>query len=232
MTNKQDKTDIYDVSKYTDIELYNILDLNQPTDRELEAKIHFFINKYEKMQSTDGRKLYQFFNDIYAHLFDLPEEDQEYDHQEYDHPDYDHPDQANNLQEGFDIKLTGFDASNQGVFKAPFSEDTATNEQAIANAITSWLSNNLTNKSTIVPSGSLKTPFDKPTTAKPGTQPQSTTKLNELAKIDPPDTATVKPIDYIPGNLNPLLKQTIKQIVSVDSQYRDQSTYPLTTYCK
>ena len=202
MTNKQDKTDIYDVSKYTDIELYNILDLNQPTDRELEAKIHFFINKYEKMQSTDGRKLYQFFNDIYAHLFDLPEEDQEYDHQEYDHQEYDqeeydHQDQSNNLQEGFDIKLTGFDSSNQTMFE---------------------------------PSGSLKTPFDKPTTAKPGTQPQSTTKLNELAKIDPPDTATVKPIDYIPGNLNPLLKQTIKQIVSVDSQYRDQSTYPLTTF--
>ena len=74
MTNNQDKTDIYDVSKYTDIELYNILDLNQPTDRELEAKIHFFINKYEKMQSTDGRKLYQFFNDIYAHLFDLQQD--------------------------------------------------------------------------------------------------------------------------------------------------------------
>ena len=75
------KTDIYDVGKYTDIELYNILDLTNPTDRELEAKIHFFLNKYEQNHSQDGRKLYKFFNDIYTHLFDLSDQelDQELD---------------------------------------------------------------------------------------------------------------------------------------------------------
>ena len=38
--NKQNT--MYDVNKYTDDELYNILDLINPTDRELEAKIFFF----------------------------------------------------------------------------------------------------------------------------------------------------------------------------------------------
>ena len=31
--------EIYNVDSYTDVELYNVLDLNNPTDRELEAKI-------------------------------------------------------------------------------------------------------------------------------------------------------------------------------------------------
>ncbi len=33
------KEDLYDVSSYSDSELYELLDLNNPTDRELEAKI-------------------------------------------------------------------------------------------------------------------------------------------------------------------------------------------------
>jgi len=40
------QNDIYDVNKYTDEELYNILDLINPSDRELEAKIFFLIHKY------------------------------------------------------------------------------------------------------------------------------------------------------------------------------------------
>ena len=37
-------TDLYDVDNYTDAQLYDILDMNSPTDRELEAKIIHLIN--------------------------------------------------------------------------------------------------------------------------------------------------------------------------------------------
>jgi succinate dehydrogenase flavin-adding protein (antitoxin of CptAB toxin-antitoxin module) len=45
MNNKK-KENVYDVSGYNDNELYELLDLNNPTDRELEAKIIFMIRKY------------------------------------------------------------------------------------------------------------------------------------------------------------------------------------------
>jgi len=67
--------DIYDVNKYTENELFEILDLNNPTDRELEGKLHVLINKYEIMQTKEAKKLWKFFNDIYARLFELEEDD-------------------------------------------------------------------------------------------------------------------------------------------------------------
>jgi len=174
--------DIYDVNKYTNIELYNILDLNQPTDRELEAKIHFFINKYENSKSNDGKKLYKFFNDIYAHLFDL----------QYNDDENDENNNQNNIQEGFDVSFTGFDSSYQKIFE---------------------------------PSGSILTPFDYQIK-----ETQTNTQLNQIANVKTQDSSTIKTVEYIPGNLNPLLKQTIKRIISIDSQYRDRTTYPLTTF--
>jgi hypothetical protein len=65
--------DIYKVSVYTDNELYAILDLVNPTDRELEAKILHMIWKYENMGNDSGNKLAKFFKDIFDHFFDEPD---------------------------------------------------------------------------------------------------------------------------------------------------------------
>lgn len=65
--------DIYNVNKYTDQELYNILDLVNPSDRELEAKIFHMTSKYKNMQNDSGNKLAAFFNDIYARFFEIEE---------------------------------------------------------------------------------------------------------------------------------------------------------------
>ena len=35
-----------DVSNYTDVELYQLLDVTNPSDRELEIKIHMMMNRY------------------------------------------------------------------------------------------------------------------------------------------------------------------------------------------
>ena len=54
--------DLYDVHKYTDEQLYDILDMNNPTDRELEAKIIQMIRKYEDIPTNTSKQLYDFFN--------------------------------------------------------------------------------------------------------------------------------------------------------------------------
>ena len=87
----ENKTDIYDVNQYTERELYSILNVSSPTDRELEAKLHFFINKYERVLSDEGNKLVRFFQDIYSHFFELEE--------------------SNEPVEGFDVSFSGFTKS-------------------------------------------------------------------------------------------------------------------------
>lgn len=70
--------DEYNVNQYSDEELLTILDLNHnPSDRELEAKIIFNINKYKNIAGESGTQLATFFEDIYAHFFDLGEEEEE-----------------------------------------------------------------------------------------------------------------------------------------------------------
>jgi len=73
-TNKRNDNESYDVSTYSDEELYDILDLSNPTDRELEAKIIFLYRKYQNMQNSSGNQLAKFFNDIYNHFFENNEE--------------------------------------------------------------------------------------------------------------------------------------------------------------
>ena len=48
MQTDNNSDDVYNIKYYTDEQLYNILDINHPTDRELEAKIIHLINKYEQ----------------------------------------------------------------------------------------------------------------------------------------------------------------------------------------
>jgi len=75
--NDRNNEDLYNVSKYTDRELYQILDISNPTDRELEAKILQLINKYTNIQNETGDKLSHFFQDIYSHFFEEAEEAEE-----------------------------------------------------------------------------------------------------------------------------------------------------------
>ena len=57
--------EIYDVNDYTDENLYEILNLTNPTDRELEAKILQMIKKYENMNTESSDNLVDFFEKIY-----------------------------------------------------------------------------------------------------------------------------------------------------------------------
>ena len=151
--------DTYDVNQYSDEQLYDILDMNHPTDRELEAKIIQMMRKYENISTQIGQQLYAFFDNMYKRFFDTQDEDNE-----------------ENLIEGFDTSVP-------------------------ANIV----------------DPSLTTPPAGPVTREVG------------YKAD--NIAETKLFDYAPDKLrlNPLLQQTIKRVISIDSQYRNISTYPSTT---
>jgi len=70
LSKKKLEDELYNINDYTDEELYEILDLFHPSDRELEAKILSFIQKYEDIGTITSMKIAKFFEDVYNHFFD------------------------------------------------------------------------------------------------------------------------------------------------------------------
>jgi hypothetical protein len=56
----------YDISSYSDEDCFTILNLNNPSDRELEMTILEFMDKYQEK----SKRLYQFFESMYDRFFD------------------------------------------------------------------------------------------------------------------------------------------------------------------
>jgi hypothetical protein len=152
--------DIYDVNKYTEKELFDILDLSEPSDRELEAKIISLYKRYENIQNNSGNQLAKFFKDIYERFFDITDE------KEHEDP----------YKENFNYEIEeGFENIIEGVENIE----------------------------------------EKPE-AKPEAKPEPEKKQS--------DTTYTTQLTYTKDKLNPLLTQTIKRVVSIDSQYRDDKT--------
>lgn len=148
--------DIYNIKNYTDAELLNILDLSNPTDNELEAKILSLISKYGYFQTQEGQKLQKFYQDIYNHFFyDIDEE----------HYDTD--------EENIQIEMEGFE-----------------NQQSTQ-------------------------------------QPQQTADSQKNTNDRSVNYSVA--LDYSKDKLNPLLKQTTKRLIVIDSQYRDNRNSSLST---
>ena len=141
--------DEYDVNNFTDEELFHLMDLNNPTDRELEAKLYLLIEKYEGNKNKLSVKMCKFFNDVFSHFFSTDDDDE-------------------SVNEGFETQ------------------------------------NKLEDK-------------------KPVDSKLNDSKIQTTAPTAPLSTVTS---NYSKGLLNPLLKETIKRIVCIDSQYRDLSIYP------
>lgn len=153
---------MYDVNSYNDRELLDILDLTDPTDRELEAKIIFLINKYKNMQNDSGNELAIFFEDIYSHFFETSDNE--------------------SILEGMDD--VGEQLTNSEYNELIAQQNTSEN---ILNELKSDESNEY-----------LET---------------SQAKMDKV-------TNYTKELEHAKGNLNPLLQQTVKRVVTIDSQYR------------
>lgn len=208
MTDKTIKAPLYNISGYSDPELYEILDLVNPTDRELEAKILMEIHKYEKIGTRASKQLSRFFNDIYEHFFDVEESD---------------------VEEGFEVNL---DEDGEGEYtpgglynqeddveeylkragnRYQLSEDI--NEGAVEgkiNQVSEEISERRNETAKEVPNP---------------TKQKLTIPDNMMTKgvVEPATETTVgytQDLEYSKGVLNPIMQQTTKRIVSIDSQYR------------
>jgi hypothetical protein len=199
ITNNRKESEIYNVSTYTDTELYNILDLFNPTDRELEAKIIFLFRKYQNMQNESGDELAKFFNDIYNHFFDNDNDEEENE----------------NMIEGMtnlDIKkqnLQNIDIDNEKNNKLKTSIDNMpilTDGIKFSDGLNNELDNNQANNIYYTnDSGNVVISSDnKPTLSNDNVS--LTRQLNYTKDKDIP--------------VNPLLKETVTRIISIDSQYR------------
>jgi hypothetical protein len=167
------KEQLYNIQEYSEEELYDILDLSDPTDRELEAKILFMIHKYQKTGTKASKKLVAFFEDIYDYFFQGEEEEEQEENYE----------QEPSSQEGFTNLNTIMKSKDQEVLKDTFS-----------------------NENTLVKNNKEKT--------------------EEKSDEQEPPVVYTQELTYSKGILNPILKQTTKRIVSIDSQYRpDKNTF-------
>jgi hypothetical protein len=187
---KNSSEDIYNVNKYTDIELFQILDLINPSDRELEAKIIQLMNKYQTIKNDSGSQLYRFFNDIYNHFFDNSDDE---------------------IVEGLDERSI--------VYSVPESQQNSATNPIInpgTNAITYGNSlgfgNTVVSGNTLVSGNAIS--YGNTTVGK-------TIDVNTDYRKD--DVTLTKPLDYSKDVLNPLLKQTVRRIISIDSSYRPNS---------
>lgn len=149
--------DVYDVSKYSNKELYDLLDLplnanGEPTQGELEAKLIQQLQLYQNIQTEQGQKMFQFYNDIYKHFFDSGEiSDEDW----MDNPEVEKTDNDQLFQDQTEVKKDS-------------TKDTKGNIEY------------------------------------------------------------TKELDYTKGKINPILKETYKRTISIDSQYRD-AEYPSAT---
>jgi len=145
--------ELYNIEKYSEDELFQMLDLNNPTDRELEAKLLYTIEKYDELKEDEASKIKSFFEDAYSYFFENNEKQQEND---------------NIIIEGMETQ-----------------EKEQNNEKK----------NEVFNKDA----------------QKDSSLVQTTT------------------LEYTGSKLNPLLKETQKRVLQLDSQFRNYGNYPSST---
>ena len=164
----------YDINEYTDDQCFEMLDLNNPSDRELEMKILHQMDNYAKK----SKRLYQFFEQMYDRFFADDEEDE-------------------NMVEGF-------------------TTETQDDRTVV-------VTNKTENIQQTRPGGAAEITTNLPT-GMPTSGNVAIAKIDDavVAKAAASDTRLV---DYVkdPLKLNPTSQKTIFKMISIDSQYREDS---------
>ena len=197
---KQKNEEMYDVESYTDEELITILDLVNPTDRELEAKIIMSINKY-----SEDPTLSLFFEKIYDHFFETIENEDEHEqdyeidtserHEETEESEDDNRDQTKTNKKGSLIEGLSNRAKTENVrlmaavATARIGSDEEESEEEKKAKNTKQIFKDLSNSKV---RGNAKKPL--------------------VHNVN---------FEYTPGKLNPLLKETQKRLIHIDSRLRE-----------
>jgi len=209
-----DKT-IYDISQYDDQELYRMLDLDHPTDRELEMKIIVLLQKYQDMDNPMGRQMYSFFNDIYHHFFE---------------DDVDETEAEAEVEEETEEVARGLNVGHRKSLVVEGFENPTTTPPIIQTS-GNWTGAELD----ILPDSEVSrgTAITAGPSQKAGVASENTVKVgintNYGSSLQNKQIGYQKSLDYTKGSLNPIIKETIQRVISIDSQFRDVNVYPYST---
>jgi len=202
------KTNEYDVSQYTEEELYKILDMNHPTDRELEAKLIGLVNKYNSYENETGDRIAQFYMEIYRRFFETDEEADEDTNSDNGKEGY--TNMTNPTTNSADPGLS-YTTNNTSIQLSGNRVPSNPNQVSVTNPL------NVSNQS------ALQGTIGQPQYFNMGNVLDTTTDYRKT------DTVLTKPLDYAKDKLNPLLTQTVRRILSIDSQYRDNKGTTIST---
>lgn len=166
---------MYDINSYTDAELFEIMELVNPTDDELEEAIVSNI-------STSTGEVKRFFQTVYAHFFDLES----------------------------DVTTDTNGENNIEIRKRDGSLST-------------------------VASAELKAGQDGTVIDNKGAAVKGTTDIKEFTKEEQKKAEetekTTHNVEYVKDNLNPIKRETMFKMISIDSQFRENArTTPSTNF--
>jgi hypothetical protein len=167
----------YDIHQYSDEQCFEVLGLNNPSDRELEMKILQQMDKYEEK----SKRLYRFFEQMYDRFFDGESEAEEEEEE----------------VEGFTTRVE----NGRTVVVTDQNENTQQTRAGGSAQISDAL------PSDVAATGSV-----------------SVKKIDD-AVVAAAKTTDTRLVDYVkdPLKLNPTSQKTIFKMISIDSQYREDS---------
>jgi hypothetical protein len=195
---------MYNVDVYSDKELMDILDVFNPTDRELEMKIIHFIRKYDSFQNEEGERLATFFRNIYRRFFYVVDSDSDSESGSCSGLEK----EKGEMGEKEENRIEGFVATNNYVIGGGKPGKTImTNRRSEISGFS--------NEKEVLPA------VDGDNASVQVVGPRISDATNPTLNQVGYDVQLTTNLDYAKGKLNPLLKETVKRIISIDSQYRD-----------
>lgn len=202
-----DESDIYNVENYTDRDLFQLLDINNPTDRELEISILKNMRQYEKDREENPKssKLWNFFNNVYKRFFDVDDESSDEESGiegfAYESPNFTFSPVANATKDGsIKNRITG-------------NVNLATNSLQNINSLGANLSGA---QQQLQNTGSQQMTIQNSS----GNEVRGNTDLKQLTTYN---------VEYVKDNLNPIKRETMFKMISIDSQFRDDARTTVAT---
>jgi hypothetical protein len=187
-----DESEIYNIEKYTERELFEILDINNPTDRELESSILKNVNLYEadRRDNPKSARLYRFFNDMYKRFFDV------------------------NSDESDEEGIEGF-AVNDAFITNKNTGEINTVSQSMQN-INNLDANLSSAQQQLVTTGAQQMTLQN----NAGTEIRGNV---DMMQGNMETSITTHNLDYVKDKLNPIKRETMFKMISIDSQFRDDA---------
>jgi hypothetical protein len=247
----------YDVNIYTDQDLYEIVGYDpNNNNQDLEEILIEKLKSYMYSQLKEDRVMFTFLENIYSRFYDTNQTENIYTLSELENANFDkdkaHENQVaiNHIKAKTPLDTNGYEVNVYDVSKyedpelynlinvSPSATDSEKEAKLIQllqlykNVKTDQGIKMFTFYSDIYTHFFHHTPATPADSADPDTLLfQNQTNINKQAPATDTTDDNIKyskTLDYTPGKINPILKETYKRIISIDSQYRD-AEYPSAT---